>query len=349
MSRAYVTGDPGPTLQRAWQLYRWRRYALAREEAQKFLARYPENAEALALVALCHAREKRYSAAKLAAGEAVRHSPDWSYSYYVLGLIHIWVKEYGPAKQALAEALRLNPIDSDLYELLAGLHAEQGHLETSLWAADAGLKHDAEHVGCQYRRAVALLSLNQCRAAEQAFRTVMRLDAQHAQAQGFLGQFAVQRGDLSEALPLLRNALREHPEWEVARSAWQEALRGKSRFYRTLVKLKVVLFEKWILLFLAVVYALSFGVLIFVLEPDAPVGNRFGPVTVISVIVTIIVLAMLFAILQGLLGLMSRWQLLRDPELRRSLSWKEHVLSNPWAYILVIYALLLLLYAIFRA
>src|SRR5689334_14310817 len=101
MSQAYVTPDPGPTLQRAWQLYRWRRYALAREEAQKFLAQYPESAEGHALVALCYGREKRKKEAKAAAGEAVRQAPAWCYTHYVSGLVHYLFDDYGTAKLAL--------------------------------------------------------------------------------------------------------------------------------------------------------------------------------------------------------------------------------------------------------
>src|SRR4029079_1814539 len=136
MNRAYITSDPGPTLQRAWQLYRWHRYPLAREEAHKFLARCPENAEAHALIALTHGAEKHKKDAKAAAAEAIRLAPDWSYSHYVKGLVHYQFDEYGEAKVALKEALRIDPADADYYNTLAACHTEKGDLKTGLKTAE---------------------------------------------------------------------------------------------------------------------------------------------------------------------------------------------------------------------
>ena len=166
MNHAYVTSDPGPTLQRAWQLYRWRRYPQAREEAHKFLARYPENAEAYALIALTHGAEKHKADAKVAAGQAIRLAPDWSYSHYVKGMVHYLFNEYTEAKVALKEALRIDPADADYYSTLAACHIEKGDLKTGLKTAEAGLVHNAGHVGCHYHRGVALHSLNKIAEAE---------------------------------------------------------------------------------------------------------------------------------------------------------------------------------------
>ncbi|HQR09625.1 MAG TPA: hypothetical protein PLN21_22575 [Gemmatales bacterium] len=231
-------------LQRAWQLYRFRRYAMALEETVKFLGQYPENAEAFCLAALIHGKEKRQRQAIEAAEAAIRYMPDWSYPHYVYALVAYWFNKYDLALKSLAEALRIQPTDPDFYELLSAIHAVKGHLNTSLKMAETGLAYDAEHIGCLFRLGAALFDLNRKNEAESVFRKILTIEPEHASAQGYVGHFLVLEGKQNEALPLLRSALKDNPEWSLAQVAWKEAIRGRYRWYGMVANLKNLLFNQ---------------------------------------------------------------------------------------------------------
>jgi tetratricopeptide (TPR) repeat protein len=340
-----LSSEPASTLQRAWQLYRWRRYALAQGEAQRFLARSPESSEAHVLLALCYAKEKRQKDATSEAKEAMRLSPDWSYAHYVMGLLQVWFENYSAANAALLEARRLAPQDPDVYELLADVHYRQGDLHTALATADTGLKQDAEHTGCLYQRGVILYGLNQRDEAEKTFRKVMRIDAEHTGAQGFLGYFAVQRCDYFSAMPLLRNALREDATWQFAKDAWHEALRGTYWPYRWLARVKVGFLDRrplaaWLVFFVVTVLLVAYL--------DHP-PNREDVVFFAFVCggVAVVLYAVVYSVLGLIVESFSQFLIRYDPVLRqnvsrRPLSQRERLLMVILGFLVFVFLVVML-------
>ncbi len=312
------------TLQRAWQLYRFRRYPLALEETVKFLGQHPESAEAHCLLALIHEKEKREKQALEAAKSAVSYSPDWSYPHYVLSLISYWFDEYHEALRALSEALRIQPSDPDFYELLSGIHMEQGHINTSLETADHGLEHDTEHVGCLYRRGVALFNLNRKAEAEMVFRHILTIDTEHAASQGFVGHFEMQQSRYAEALPLLRNALRENPDWELAQKAWKESLRGQYSWYGSIARLRQWMFIQYQWQVFIAVFVVVYPIVFYFSNPGGRSLMTLVSVTAFfSALITAFLLLTIYLVLTGYLNVASRILLVGDPELRRSFNWRE--------------------------
>src|SRR4029079_15883707 len=221
MSTVPDNSESGPSLARAWQLFEWRKHAAAREEVQKFLARQPEDAEAYSLLALCFSNEQKKRRALAAAREAVRLAPDQSNQHHVLGWVHMQFGQHRRSIAAFKNALRLAPDDPAIYDSLAAVFSWQGRYRTALRMAERGLKYDADHVGCHYRRAEALHGIGRHGEAEEALRTVLHQHAEKPQAEGFLGHYAAQRGDPTTALPFLRNALRTDADCTFMQSAWK--------------------------------------------------------------------------------------------------------------------------------
>ncbi|MFT3880116.1 MAG: hypothetical protein QM703_10710 [Gemmatales bacterium] len=127
------------------------------------------------------------------------------------------------------------------------IRAVTGKLHTSLEMAEKGLQLDARNVGCLVQKGVTLFHLDRKHEAETILREVLTIDAEQPTAQGYVGYFEVQQGRYDQALPLLRNALRDQPHWGLAQKAWREALRGQYPVYGSVARLKQWLFEvyKW--------------------------------------------------------------------------------------------------------
>src|SRR4029078_5216529 len=208
--------------------------------------------------ALCFSNEKKKRRALAAAREAVRLAPDQSNQHHVLGWVHM---QFGQHRRSIApfkNALRLAPDDPAIYDSLAAVFSWQGRYRTALRMAERGLKYDADHVGCHYRRAEALHGIGRHGEAEEALRTVLHQNAEHPQAQGFLGHYAAQRGDPTTALPLLRNALRTDADCTFMQSAWKEGLRNKYLLYRFLTKVRYCLVERYRYSSFIVLFAIVF-------------------------------------------------------------------------------------------
>jgi len=342
-----------PTLQRAWQLYRFRRYPLALEETVKFLGQYPESAEAHCLLALIHGKEKREHKAISAAQAAVKYMPDWSYPHYVQALVAYWFNKYPIALRALSEAMRIQPANADYYELLSAIHSDQGHLKTSLSVAEKGLELDAEHVGCLYRRGVALFALNKKQEAEVVFNNILKIDAEHASTQCYLGQFAVMKGNYAEAMPLLRHALRESPDWSMAQEAWKEALRGQYRIYGWLVRFQKHYLGKRLWLTFLILY-LIIGPMVF-LQYDAKLEVGLPVAIFLGAIFSVVALLGLFLGVIFCLTLLSSILLYWNSDLRKSYDWPSwryvrEELKSDFPYILIpaIVVIVVMMYKVFN-
>jgi tetratricopeptide (TPR) repeat protein len=308
--------EPGPSLARAWQLYEWRRYALARDEAQKFLAQSPEDAEAYALLALAHGVEKHREQAQDAATRAIQLAPDSTYPLYVLSLVHYWFDQYESAKRTLDETLRLNPNDPNVYELLAKVHAGEKNFKAAQEAAEVGLSQNAAHVGCHFERASALACQGLEEQSEAAYYDVLRLDPEHALAQAYLGRLAVMRGEFKQALPLLRHALREHPEIPFLQKGWQEALIGRFVIYRLLARLKYYIFDKYFVVIGCLLFFVWYWAAVYLFKVNRWPGGYLAWI-VLGFLAANATLAFIYLLLKLILGMTSRTVLLFDRDRRK--------------------------------
>lgn len=347
MSEMNGNAEGLPTLQGAWQLYRLRRYQQAMDETMKFLGHYPESAEGFCLLALVLGKERKEYKAITAAQTAVKYSPEWSYPQYVLALVALWYDQNDLALGAITEALRLRSEEPDFYELLSSILYSKEEYDASLVQADKGLEYDAQHVGCLYRRALVLYTLNKKRDAEAVFRSVLTIDAEHSNSQGFLGHLEVERGRYAAALPKLRRALRESPDWAMVQNDWKEALRGQYLYYGIAARLKQWAYEKYKLRSIVVLnFIIALLFLIFHSPEMHGLDNIIGCI-VIGFPITCVILLVCMPIVSFYLAIVSRLLLFRDRELRRTFSWRQSFRENWTMYCLVGYVVFLILIFLF--
>jgi tetratricopeptide (TPR) repeat protein len=251
------------------------------------------------------------------------------------------------ALRAITEALSLQPDDPDYHELLSSIQYEREDFEGSLEQADRGLEYDSQHVGCLYRRALALYTFNRKRDAEAVFRTILTIDAEHAPSQGFIGHLEVGRGRYAAALPLLRHALQETPDWTLVRVDWIIALRGQYLYYGVIARLKQWAYEKYKLRSFAVLNLIVALVMLLFHGPEMHGLDNIIGCLILGFPLTCVILLLGLPLISFYLGVVSRILLFRDRELRRTFSWRESFKENWTLYCLVIYLAFLFLLFLF--
>ncbi|MFO0812572.1 MAG: tetratricopeptide repeat protein [Gemmatales bacterium] len=312
-----------PSLERAWQLYRFHRYSMALEETVKYLGQCPESAEGHCLLALLHGKQKDQAKANLAAEAAIRLSPNSSYAHYAHALVNTWFNNQHQALRSIHVAIKLEPDSADYYDLLAGIQFDQGQLFDALDTAEEGLEHDPNHVGCHYRRGLVFFSVGKKDQAEKIFKRVLTVDPEHAAAQGFVGCIEVERGNFQEAIPLLRSALQENSDWIHVRKAWRESIRRSYPFYGKIAGLQQLVFEKYDWHVAAITFATVWLVLFFLRTPNEPIAEWLTMGAIYSVIIGASVLFVCLLLVNGYLTLISSLLLYTNRELSRTFNWKE--------------------------
>lgn len=330
------------TLERAWHLYRLRRYAASIESSMEFLAKYPESAEAHCILALCHGKQKSRAESLQAAKSAVGFKPDWSYPHYVLSLISFWFDDYDLSLMALSEALRISPDDPDYHELLGSIHYEKGMYRTARECAENGLTYDPEHVGCIYRRGACLFEEKRMKEAEVVFREALRIDPDHAGCQGFLGHIENSHGNFKQAMPLLNNALKEYPEWSFIQTAWKESLRGNYPVYGAIARCRLGMdrLSSWPL------YLLLYLILTSLIINLLLIRHPLNWLTIVAalgfaIFAMMIVVILIALLLDSTLHLMGLYLFFKSNELRQTMSFRRWLLQD-WKKLLFVLAIILI-------
>jgi len=312
-----------PSLQRAWQLYRFHRYPLALEETVKFLGQCPESADGHCLLALINGKLNRENEAFQNAEDAIRYASEWSYTHYCQGIISYWFNCLDMAISSIQMSLRHYPEDSDCYELLAIIHLVRKEYLSALEEAEKGLAYNPEHIGCLTQKAYALTESHREREAIEVYENILAINPTETIAQGMIGKFEVARGRYREALPLLRNALRDNPNWEVAQQSWKQALCGSYSVYGAISKIRTTIFFEYLGLCFVMLMVVAAIFIYFVSEMKQGILEHALLSLLIGAAVSASLLMLIYLLADGYLHLVSRLLLLYDTQMRRTIIWQR--------------------------
>lgn len=218
-------------MQRALVLIDQGRFDLAEHELARVLAASPDHPTAHAYLSLCLGERGDWQKATDEAEQAIRIDPTWPFAHHMLGRVLLQRSHYPEAEEALREAIRLDPYDPNHFAALGQLHLALKDWRAALVDAEEGLKLDAEHIGCQNLRAVALTQLG--RKEEAAFHLASTLA--HAPEDPYShanqGWNYLHQGNANKALEHFREALRLDPTFDYAKAGMIEALKARHRIY----------------------------------------------------------------------------------------------------------------------
>jgi len=114
---------------------------------------------------------------------------------------------YGEGAEKLALWLSENQNDGPAMNLMARLHANQGHLAQALEWCEKALAADKLNTGCHYLRAMILQEHAAAEEAVVSLRRALYVDPQFVMAHYSLGNFALRQGKTKEAEKHFDNAL----------------------------------------------------------------------------------------------------------------------------------------------
>lgn len=240
-TRGMQTDDPSSQdFQRAQLLIELRRYAEAEKLLGAYLARFPQDAHAHALLAhalLAHALSHQPGRAADALREAravIGCDPNLAEGYYLVGLAQFGAHP-AEAQKALENALRIDPRDPRFYNSLARLHLLNDRLPEALEMALAGRRVNPFDVTSANMQAVALMRLGRKAEAAGVIHEALALDPENAQAHAQRGWMLL--GSQPElARVSFGQALRIDPRLDHAREGLVESMKARWPFYARVLR-----------------------------------------------------------------------------------------------------------------
>jgi tetratricopeptide (TPR) repeat protein len=222
--------------QHALVLLEQQRYDLAADKLRQALAVDPGDGMAHALLARCLCESDKLSDATDEAYHAVRLAPDSAMGHAVLAHVLHLRNYYDEAEAAIQEALRLEPHNANHFAELGGIHFSRRDWLTALEFAEHGLEEDAEHVGCNNLRAMALVKLGRNDEAKLTLAGTLARDPENAYSHANQGWALLHEGQREKALEHFREALRLEPGLDFARAGLVEALKARNGIYALMLR-----------------------------------------------------------------------------------------------------------------
>lgn len=221
---------------RAHLLIEQGKYDLAERELKNGLAQDINSADAHALLALCHIRQKRIEEAMKEAKTAIGLDPNEDFCHYILAMIYLEEDLLEEGEATIKEAIRLNPYNPEYFNTLGIIYFNKRKIETALAYFEDALALDAENVEATNMRARVLVTLGRKEEAAETFQAAFNRNPDNAYTHANQGWAQLELGNYKTSLEHFRQALRLDPEMDYAKSGMVEALKSKHWIYRSFLK-----------------------------------------------------------------------------------------------------------------
>ncbi|MEW6278313.1 MAG: tetratricopeptide repeat protein [Candidatus Eremiobacterota bacterium] len=217
-------------------LYLQGRHEQACQELGRVLVDDPQDAEALAYLALCKLGLKSWREALEHSEAAVSSGPDDPFSHYARARVLLETNRVDEAERAILEALELDPREPDFWHLAGVCSLRGSRWQQAAERALKGLEIRPDDPDCLNLQSMALMQLGQLAEATRGLRDSLAEHPENPTTLANLGWSALHRGDRKAALESFQEALRLDPEHEYARRGLLEALRLRYPLYGLLLR-----------------------------------------------------------------------------------------------------------------
>lgn len=222
--------------QRAHLLLTQRRWPQAEAELRQGLAENSQDAELHRLLAWCLLQMERFPEAEDEARNAIGLSPDYAPAHQTLAEVLLERRRYPEAEAAATQAITFDPFDADAFATLAGVRITRENWKGALAACQQGLEIDAENVGCNNYRSLALVKLGRRDEAGQTIRAALARNPQDSFTHANQGWSLLAEGQSDRAFDHFREALAADPESDWARAGIVEAIKSRNFLYRWILQ-----------------------------------------------------------------------------------------------------------------
>jgi tetratricopeptide (TPR) repeat protein len=154
-------------------------------------------------------RERKYLHAEQIYHRLIREEPEFVTAYTDLAALYQETNRLGESTAILHAACGRFPANAGITFMLGNAHLRQRHYGRALSCYKQIANEKLPHV--HFNMGIAHLSQGNMRAAEEQFRTTMRLDHDFPQVHEFLGELLIARKAFAEAVKHLRRAVTGNP------------------------------------------------------------------------------------------------------------------------------------------
>ncbi len=219
-------------IERAFQLLGANRPDLAEREFRDALASEPDDADALAGLAIALNAVDRDDEALEIARAAVAAAPDRALGRAALARALLSKERPKEALPEAEAAVRLDPMNAYFHGLQGLASLSMGRPADALDAATKGLALDADDETCAQVRGMAMVRLNRRDDAESTLRAALGRNPESANGHAVLGHSLLMQNKVREAAEHFRESLRLDPTNEAGRDGLLHTLRARVPVYR---------------------------------------------------------------------------------------------------------------------
>lgn len=237
MTSADWTGVPSSdsvaaAVERGRTLLQLQRPLDAERELRGVLAREPDNALGLALLALALSEQHRSVEAIEAANASVGLDPEWWYTHFTAGQVLQVAGMHGEALRAARAAMAIDPSDSLVWDLLTRVHLSRNEAWDAGQAGWEGLRRRPDDSDLVALLALAMTALGRSPQAIAHAEQALRLDPEDSFVHVAYGHAALGARRPDAAITAFRTALRLDPRNEAVVPALVGALKKRNLIYR---------------------------------------------------------------------------------------------------------------------
>ncbi len=234
-----MESDLATTVGSVWAQLKRRDFAAAHETAGALRARYPENRDALFLLAVSLRHLDRIPEALEVLEELEHHHPTYGRLFEERGLFHLARRATEPATTALSRAVTLNPWLPETLWALVSLYRMCGRPKEAEAAARSWAT--LEKLPRQVVIAHSLFADGEIRAAEQLVRRYLQTYGTQIEGMLLLARIAMMHDVPLDAEILLEDVLRMAPDRHSARYEYALALLARLKHLRAREELEKLL------------------------------------------------------------------------------------------------------------
>jgi tetratricopeptide (TPR) repeat protein len=220
-------------------LYDLKRYPEAEANARKLLARDPQNWKGhyYLSTSLLYQHGRHSAEAVSEAHKAIALCPDGAYGYFLLAWAHLLRHKPLEALAVAHQGLRIAPQDAYGNYIAAWAYKQQQDWEQTLRIAREALKFNPDYTRLLNLQAEALIMLGRSEEAQVAVEMALRNDPSDPTAHHQRGLHMLMNGQVKQAGPHFREALRLAPNFSYARWGLARAQGIDYWFYRLLLRI----------------------------------------------------------------------------------------------------------------
>jgi len=229
-------------LEKARKLIQLKRNDLAEQTLRTHLAKFPEDAEALALLGSCCYRNAKLPEAKQFSESSIQKSPNlFPLPFMTLVQILIRERKFKKARKKLDQALSIFPNEYRIFTLHALVSIELKQYKVGLKWADQGLQLAPQDSHLLNAKANILSHLKKNEEAAEILDAALKVNPLDHNALFTKAWIELESKRYEKAQTLFRSALIQSPEWSEGQYGFKLSLLSKYRWFRPTLAILVYL------------------------------------------------------------------------------------------------------------